>query len=269
MTNEYKLFTEQVWDYYAKHGRDLPWRIPESNGIFDPYKIMVSEIMLQQTQVTRVIPKYQEFLEAFPNVEMLAQAKFADVLEHWSGLGYNRRAKYLLGAAKAISNVGEFPESAESLEKLPGIGKNTAAAICVYAFNQPRVFIETNIRTVFIHHFFKDQTDIDDKQIIPLIDATLPSENYREWYWALMDHGSFLKATVGNMSRHSKYYVKQSRFEGSVRQLRAAVLKTLLTGEKSFQELQEIHQDSRLQGVVMALKKEALITEKSDRLSLS
>ncbi len=252
---------------------------------------MVSEIMLQQTQVARVIPKYQEFLEVFPNVKTLATAQFSEVLQVWSGLGYNRRAKYLLEAAKAINTIGQFPKNTEALEKLPGIGKNTAGAICVYAFNQPEVFIETNIRTVFIHHFFKNQTDIDDKHILSLVKATLPQEgkeqpewrinsapgagdktvglsHHREWYWALMDYGSFLKATVGNVSKHSKHYTKQSRFEGSVRQLRAAVLRALLSGEKSMSQLQEICNDDRLESVTIVLRKEGLISKENDKFRL-
>lgn len=255
MNEECTLFTEQVWDYYAKHERNLPWRTPEHDGSFDPYKVMVSEIMLQQTQVTRVIPKYQEFLSAFPTVGMLAQASFADVLKHWNGLGYNRRAKFLLDAARVLSKMDSFPDNPSELEKMPGIGKNTAAAICVYVYNQRYIFIETNIRTVFIHHFFSNQSDIDDKQIIPLVEQTLPDENYREWYWALMDYGSYLKQTIGNVSKHSKHYTKQSRFEGSNRQLRAVVLRTLLDGDKSLEQLQRIHADERLQSVVISLKK--------------
>lgn len=258
-----------MWDYYAKHGRDLPWRHSESNGSFDPYKIMVSEIMLQQTQVARVIPKYHEFLETFPNIKALAQAGFSEVLRVWNGLGYNRRAKFLHEAAKAINSMELFPTDTNDLEKLPGIGKNTAAAICVYSYDQPHVFIETNIRTVFIHHFFSDQTDIDDKQIIPLVKQTLPGEHYREWYWALMDYGSFLKVTVGNIARHSKHYTKQSKFEGSARQLRAKVLKALLDGNRSLVRLQKDYPDDRLQHVIESLTNDKLIREKNGKYSLN
>ncbi len=267
--NSVRAFQNEAWGYYAKHGRDLPWRRPEHDGSFDPYKIMVSEIMLQQTQVARVVPKYQEFLNVFPNIDVLAQATFADVLKHWNGLGYNRRAKFLLEAAKTLNKMDAFPDDPNELEKLPGIGKNTAAAICVYAYDQRHIFIETNIRTVCIHHLFSDQTDISDKQIVPWVEQALPDENYREWYWALMDYGSYLKQTISNISKRSKHYTKQSRFEGSTRQLRAAVLRSLLGGDKSMADLQSIHADERLKSVIASLRRDELIHEKNGKFGLN
>jgi A/G-specific adenine glycosylase len=184
-------FLEILWKFYAQSGRgSLPWRQPEPDDSFDPYKIMVSELMLQQTQVARVIPKYQSFLEQFPDVQSLAMADLSDVLRVWQGLGYNRRAKFLWQAAGAIDVLGNFPTTYEELVKLPGIGSNTAGAILAYACNQPVVFVETNVRTVYIHHFFADRIDIHDREILSLVGQTLDREHPREFYWAVMDYGS-------------------------------------------------------------------------------
>lgn len=254
------LFRETVWDYYRNHGRDLPWREPETDGHFDPYKIMVSEVMLQQTQVQRVIPKYQEFLRQFPDIQALSRAPLAAVLMVWSGLGYNRRAKFLHQTAKQIMSEGAtFPTTLNMLTSLPGIGINTASAILVYAYNQPNVFIETNIRTVFIHHFCADQAGVDDKQLLPLVEQSLDHKSPRLWYWALMDYGSHLKATIGNLSRASKHYAKQSTFQGSVRQVRGAVLRSLATRPASRSTLQDQLKDVRVVAILEALEKEGLI----------
>jgi A/G-specific adenine glycosylase len=257
------IFQDTVWQYYRAHGRhDLPWRRPERNGTPDPYKVLVSEIMLQQTQVPRVIAKFTEFVRQFPSFEALAEAPLAEVLRAWSGLGYNRRAKFLWQAAGLIvrNYGGELPRASVDLIVLPGIGTNTAGALLAYAYNQPVVFIETNIRTVFIHHFFADATDgVHDRDIADLVAATLP-DNPREWYWALMDYGTHLKQTVGNLSRASAHYTVQSRFEGSRRQIRGQVLKQLGSAEKTLDELRMHIADERLEPVLRDLEQEGLIT---------
>lgn len=258
-------FNELLWDFYAQNGRLLlPWRQPEADGSFNPYKILVSELMLQQTQVARVTPKFNEFLMKFPTVDTLAQAPLSDVLKVWSGLGYNRRAKFLWQAAQRIQDQGGgiFPTSLEALVLLPGVGPNTAGAIMAYAYNQPVVFIETNIRTVYIHHFFADQTDVPDKAIRELVAATLDHEHPREFYWALMDYGTHLKQTIGNASRHSKSYSKQSKFEGSRRQVRGQVLRTLAQGAMTTPELAADIADERLEAVLQDLLKEGLIQQR-------
>jgi len=180
------------------------------------------------------------------------------VLRAWSGLGYNRRAKYLHQAAKTIA-MKDFPQTITELVKLPGIGKNTAGAIMAYAYNQPIVFVETNIRTVYIHHFFHDNSNISDAQIIDLLDQTLNSINPREFYWALMDYGSYLKQTVGNLNKWSSTYSKQSRFKGSIRQLRGQVLRELHEGDKTIKELRDSIADERLPAVLEALLKERMV----------
>lgn len=257
---ERQTFLESLWQYYAEHGRtSLPWRQPEHDGTHDPYKILVSELMLQQTQVQRVIPKYLAFLDTFPSVHELAAVELADVLRAWQGLGYNRRAKFLWQAAQMIDSHGQFPATPEELVKLPGIGANTAGAIMAYAYNQPVVFIETNVRTVYIHHFFADQIDVSDAELRPYIEHTVDQENPREFYWALMDYGSHLKATVGNASKASRHYSKQSAFQGSRRQIRGHVIRLLGEQPQTKETLVKTISDERLPGVLDELVAEELI----------
>lgn len=221
---------QAVWRYYKAHGRhDLPWRLTT-----DPYAILVSEVMLQQTQVPRVIPKYEAFLAAYPTVYDLAAASLADVLRLWQGLGYNRRAKLLQRTAQAVVSdyAGQFPRDEATLRRLPGIGPYTAAAVLAFAYNEPVVLIETNVRTVFLHHCFPDVVAVPDSALLPLIAQALQKERAREWYAALMDYGSHLKARHGNVSRRSRAYVKQSRFAGSNRQVRGAIVRAL-TGTRA------------------------------------
>jgi A/G-specific adenine glycosylase len=250
-----------VWDYYKNHGRhDLPWRAPEPDGSFDPYKILVSEIMLQQTQVPRVIPKYHEFLRRFPTFTALADASLGDVLRVWNGLGYNRRAKFLWQAAQRVvaEYGGQMPSAQAELVALPGVGVNTAGAVLAYAFNQPAVFVETNIRSVFIHHFFADQQGVTDKQIAELVAQTM-SVDPRTWYWALMDYGTYLKQTSPNLNSASKHYVKQSQFEGSRRQVRGHVLRLLGAGAFTIDELIHLIPDERTLEVIKQLAEEGFI----------
>jgi A/G-specific adenine glycosylase len=262
-------FLETLWEYYAQHGRgSLPWRQPEQNGSFDPYKIMVSELMLQQTQVQRVIPKYTAFLGLFPTTQELATADLGDVLRAWQGLGYNRRAKFLWQAAQAVNAVGTFPRTQVELIKLPGVGANTAGAILAYAYNQPVVFVETNVRTVYIHHFFADRADVTDKEILAPLEQTLDHENPREFYWALMDYGSHLKATVGNLNRASKHYTKQSQFHGSRRQVRGQVIRLLGVRDYDLPGLTEAVADERLQAILDELVIEQLITFQKEKYHL-
>lgn len=258
-----RSFQETVWNYYHGHGRDLPWR---AEGV-GAYRVLVSEIMLQQTQAARVIPKYHDFLEEFPTIHALAEAHLAAVLKSWSGLGYNRRARYLHEAAKQLVDKPE-PWSIEDLEECKGIGFNTAAAVVTYAYNQAIPFIETNIRTVFIHHFFADGDKVPDADLLPLVEQALDREHPREWGWALMDYGVHIKATVGNASRSSKHYAKQTKFEGSKRQVRGQVLRLLMAGPKPYQDVRAEITDQRLESVLRDLLAEQLITETKDGISL-
>jgi A/G-specific adenine glycosylase len=223
-------FQRFIHTWFERHGRHhLPWRQD-----FDPYKVMVSEIMLQQTQVERVIPKFEQFITSFPTSKALATASTAHLLQHWQGLGYNRRALNLQRAAQAIEQQwgGVVPTAKDDLLALPGIGPYTASAIRTFAFNQPEVVIETNIRTIFIYHFFPNHNQVTDQQLEPLITMTLDHTKPRQWYSALMDYGTHLKSVLPNPTRRSKHYTKQSRFVGSNRQLRGAVLKQLTLKEQ-------------------------------------
>jgi A/G-specific adenine glycosylase len=261
-------FQATVYEFYDSNGRhDLPWRLPEPDASFDPYKILVSEMMLQQTQVNRVKPKFLEFMQRFPNVETLASAELGEVLRSWSGLGYNRRAKYLHGAAKAIVSSGTFPTTATQLTTLPGIGPNSAGAVLAYSYNQALVFVETNIRTVIIHHFFADRTDIPERDIEKLVRQTLDSENPRIWYWALMDYGSFLKQTIGNLNQAARLYNKQSAFDGSRRQIRGRVIHLLGYEPSSEAELMDKLAE-RLADVLNELVAEGLVRRQGSRYLL-
>ncbi len=225
MNQKQRAFVTLVQKFYATQGRhDLPWR-----QTHDPYKILVSEIMLQQTQVSRVISKYAEFLKTFPTVQSLARSPLGVVLSAWQGLGYNRRAKMLHQCAQTI--VGEYsgmwPQDISTLRSLPGIGPYTAGAVAAFAFNIPSTIIETNVRSVYLHHFFPTDTNVPDASLLPIIAATLDAEDPRSWYYALMDYGSHLKQTIGNKSKQSKHYIKQSKFAGSDRQIRGAIIRTL------------------------------------------
>lgn len=231
-------FRQKIKSFYHKNGRDFLWRKD-----ITPYKVVVSEVMLQQTQVSRVAYKFNQWLLRFSNFEILSQASVQEVLFYWQGLGYNRRGLALHDFAKRV--VSEFkgvvPSDPDVLKTFKNIGPNTAGSICAFAFNQPVVFIETNIRTVFIHEFFKDGKNIDDKQLLPLIAATVDDLYPRDWYYALMDYGAYLKKELKVSNIASKHYAKQSKFVGSNRQMRGLVIKILSQlGKLKLEELREL-----------------------------
>ncbi|HEY4487095.1 MAG TPA: A/G-specific adenine glycosylase [Candidatus Paceibacterota bacterium] len=218
-------FRRVVRAFYLKNKRDLPWRKAS-----DPYHVLVSEIMLQQTQVSRVCQKFPFFISTFPTIKSLAKAPLREVLSIWSGLGYNRRAKFLHELAKIVMNDygGEIPREISALVELPGLGRATAASFLAFAFNQPTVFVETNIRSVFLFHFFKNKKNVSDKEILLLIEQTVDRKNPREWYSALMDYGTVLKERYGNPNIKSAHHVQQKRFTGSRRQLRGEIVRACL-----------------------------------------
>ncbi len=218
-------FRTTVYDYYARHGRRSPWR-----ETTDPYRILVSEVMLQQTQAPRVLLKYEEFIRLFPDVSSLAAASLHDVLGAWQGLGYNRRALLVKQSAEriVILHDGIVPRDEESLVLLPGVGPATARGVLAFEFNKPVILIETNIRAVFIHHFFPQEEPVADSNLRPLIEKTLDRNDPRRWYNALMDYGTFLKKAHANPARRSAHHQRQSPFEGSVRQVRGAILRLIL-----------------------------------------
>jgi len=241
----------------------LPWRETK-----DPYKILVSEVMLQQTQVRRVRPFYLNFLESFPNVTALAEAPLSEVLRKWQGLGYNRRAKMLHQAAKTVVSKygGIFPREVEKLETLPGIGPYTARALATFAFTAEEVFIETNIRTAILQHFFaRSVRKISDKQILEVLEKVAPKGKAREWNYALMDYGAHLKESGIKLNAKSTHYAKQSKFAGSNREARGAVLKELTKSPQTTARLLGLLGDDRtsqLQAALTALLSEELIQKR-------
>jgi len=262
-------FRKTVYKNWENYGRDLPWRKTDN-----PYNIIVSEVMLQQTQAARVVSKYEKFITTFPDIESLAQAPLHEVLSVWRGLGYNRRALSLKRMAEKVVTLhdGRIPNNVTLLKTLPGIGNATAHAVCAFAFNQPVIFIETNIRTVFIHHFFSTKDKVKDNEIRPLVTQTLDSKNPRQWYNALMDYGATLKKDHPNPGRKSSHHKKQSPFEGSRRQVRGAVLGTLVeTTSISLDALFTAlpFDDSRIQLAVFQLEREKLIVVKNGSVSIA
>ena len=262
-------FQRAIYRHYRIHGRTFPWR-----RTHNPYHILVSEIMLQQTQTERVVQKYEQFINSFPDFASLAQTPLREVLRVWQGLGYNRRAIALKRIAERVMSEfhGNLPSSPETLMSLPGIGRATACAICAFAFNEPVVFIETNIRRVFIHYFFQKENDVKDTQILPLLEKTLDTSNPRKWYFALMDYGVMLKKQYQNPNRKSAHYQKQPPFEGSNRQIRGMILRAL-TAESPISQ-QEIARrlgmdPERVKGNLIQLQKEGFIKKRRNQFTIA
>ncbi|MDP3956357.1 MAG: A/G-specific adenine glycosylase [bacterium] len=264
---EITLFRTTVRKQYQLNGRAFPWR-----ETLNPYFVLVSEIMLQQTQTVRVEPKYRAFVKKYSTVKKLASANLIDVYGLWQGLGYNRRARMLRDAAKEIvaTHKGKMPVSFAELKKLPGVGPYTAGAIMAFAYDVPIVIIETNIRAVFLHYFFANKEGIEDAQLLPLIAQTLPRSNAKKWYNALMDYGAYLKATHPNPSRKSKHHATQSSFEGSVRQARGAILRALLGNCASKKQLtqQTGYIGEKLDKAVSSLIKDGSIIQQGSRYTI-
>jgi A/G-specific adenine glycosylase len=309
---EIKIFKEIVWNYYHLSGRnDLPWRKK-----INPYRVWVSEVMLQQTQVDRVRGFFDRWVNHFPTIKDLSIASQIDILRLWKGLGYNSRALRMKKCAQEIMqhHQGKFPKSQDELQKLSGIGPYTAGAISAFAYNQPAIIIETNIRRVFIHHFFdtlpsllgggaevrgggceigqhtvphpnpplhRGGDKIHDSEILELIEQTLDSNNSREWYWALMDYGSFLGRTLNikgkkyNPNVQSKHYTKQSKFEGSDREIRSNILRLLLENNNKIElsnlkkEIKKFLVDNeRIQKIINQMDKEGYLEIKGKNIKL-
>ncbi len=242
---ELESFVELVWQRGGELYRDLPWR-----NTRDPYEVLVSEVMLQQTQVNRVIKYWERFLRAFPTIDALASASASDVLEMWQGLGYNRRALALKRMADMCSQswAGQLPDTYEELIALPGIGPATAAGVMAFAYGKPGVYLETNVRAVFIHEFFPEADKVSDRQLEPLVRAACPDEDapfergVRAWYYALLDYGAYLKQVGVNPTRRSSHYTRQSAFEGSRRQKRAWIVRRVLA-EPEGVKVSAVHRD--------------------------
>lgn len=258
-TKAIQSFLDRLWKFHAEHRRNnMPWRKTK-----DPFKILLSELMLQQTQVSRVLQKYDEFLINFPDLKAVHEAKTIDVLRVWKGLGYNRRAYFIKKIADELANPDTgtgahagsesgkpprkpfaFPNTYEELIKLPGIGQSTGGALVAFAFadktKEKIPFIETNIRVVFMHEFFNKKDSITDKEIVAKLEQCLAAtdpKDIREFYYALYDYGTFLKASLGKerttLHKKSAHYAKQSAFKGSVREMRAKILDALIKADKA------------------------------------
>jgi len=256
---EIRSFQKKILDFYKNQGRhDLPWRHTR-----DPYKILISEMMLQQTQVSRVQGKYKEFLHAFPTLKKLAGASLFDILHIWQGMGYNRRARYLHDTAHSIlrDHKGIIPTNEQTLRTFPGVGEYTANAILTFARNETQVFIETNIRRTFIYYFFPNQSGVGDRHLFPLIKQTLYVKDPRTWYYALMDYGAQLpKIIKENPNIKSAHYTKQTTFKNSVRELRGKILRILILGPHTFNKISSLcDNDVRITYTLNMLIKDKLI----------
>ena len=262
-------FREFIYRFYVENGRNLPWR-----GTRDPYCILVSEVMLQQTRVDRVLKKYGPFLERFPNVHVLHGSPLQGVLAEWRGLGYNRRCLALKRSAGIIveQHGGKVPDRLDLLLELPGVGRATAAGVLCFAYGIPTPYLETNIRNTFIHLFFPGRDDVHDREILPLIEQTLDRDNPRDWYYALMDYGALLKKRVGGLNDRSSLYVKQPPFEGSDRQLRGRILELLLEGPALTERdmVGRVSEDAvRVSRIVADLIREGFIAQRGNRFRIS
>ncbi len=260
MNKQEQKFIQTVQEFYNASGRhNLPWR-----KTHNPYRILVSEIMLQQTQVVRVLPKYQAFIKRYPTVQALAEASLGEVLVAWQGLGYNRRAKLLYQSALYIIHEcnGIWPKTYAELQLLSGVGPYTAGAIMAFAYNEAVPVLETNIRTVYLHHFFISENEVSDSAILTLVERTLDRDNPRQWYAALMDYGTYLKSVYGNNTKQSASYAVQSRFTGSNRQVRGMIVRTLSNVEKATKQQLSKHLPPTCTSVQLTEQLTALLKEK-------
>jgi A/G-specific adenine glycosylase len=263
-------FRRIIYNFYKGHGRNFPFRKNVT-----PYTVLVSEIMLQQTQTERVSGKFQRFIQKFPNFLTLSKASIEDVLKAWQGLGYNRRGIALKKIADIVINVykGKLPDSVEVLKTFPQIGHNTASSIVAFAFNKPTFFIETNIRRTYIYFFFPGKSKINDKEITPIVEKTIDKTNPREWYYALMDYGVMLKKKYPELNKRSAHYRKQAPFRGSNRQIRGDLLKMLIKSKvlkisEIESELKDID-SKRLLSILTQLEKEGFIIKKGTIIEIA
>lgn len=277
-----QLFVEMIYDYRKKYGRLFPWQETRN-----PYKVLLSEVMLQQTQTERVLPKYTLFLSKWPTLHDFAQATPAEVLPEWKGLGYNRRCINLLKAMKLCDNERGIQNDQAFLLSLPSVGKSTAAAVQSFAYGEKSIYLETNIRRVLIEFFYPMQVqtgitdehtqlkgsvqsftvpEVHDKELTELLQKLLVFvPDSKQWYYALMDVGAQMKKEVPNANKRSKHYHTQSKFEGSERQLRGQILqclidKTQLSTDAFFPLLPPQWTKRQVEKALETLHKDALVT---------
>ena len=262
------LFRKLVYSYFKNNRRDFPFR----NEI-TPYNVLVSEIMLQQTQTGRVAEKFLEFKKEFPDFLSLSNAPNKKLLMAWQGMGYNRRALALKQIAKVVvtEHNGQLPDSVDILKTFPQIGHNTASSIAAFAYNKPSIFIETNIRRVYIYFFFPKKKQINDKDILPIVEKTVDQDNPKEWYYALMDYGVMLKKSHPELNKRSSHYKKQTPFKGSNREIRGKILK-ILTSESEILESTltkklRLNLD-KLRSILQQLEQEGFIKRNGNKISI-
>ncbi len=261
-------FRSLVLGFFKRSKRSFPWR-----ETHDPYEILVSEIMLQQTQTERVVQRYSQFLAKFPSCGVLASASVGEVITAWQGLGYYRRALNLHRAARIVVRDyrSQFPEDVETLRTLPGLGPYTAAAVATFAFGKAVPMIETNIRALYLYSFFGRRRSVSDKEILELVKLTIYKRDPRRWFYALMDLGVELKRHRKKVNHRSKHYAPQSRFEGSHRQVRAAVLRVLSESSKATRgaiEKLTKYAPERVAKALVELEREGFVTCKGRRYAL-
>jgi A/G-specific adenine glycosylase len=254
----------KILGWYAANGRDLPWR-----HTTDPYAILVSEVMLQQTQVSRVLPKYHAFLARFPSLEALAGAPLADVLTLWQGLGYNSRAVRLQRCAQAAvvangSTAVRLPDTVERLRHLPGVGQYTARAVLIFARNAELAAVDANVRRVLTHELGLPQ-DLRPSELQAVADAALPPGRSRDWHNALMDYGA---AVLTSRVTGIAPLTTQTRFQGSRRMHRARMVRLLLQGDRTLAELAGLLDVSpdEVASIAGELERDGLAARRGDRL---
>ncbi|MFX1502562.1 MAG: A/G-specific adenine glycosylase [Promethearchaeota archaeon] len=264
------MFQKRIYEYYRHHKRRFPFR-----ENITPYNVLVSEIMLQQTQTGRVSEKFTNFIKKFPNFLSLSLASVEEVLREWKGLGYNRRALALKKIAEIVINEydGKLPDSLEILKSFPQIGHNTASSIISFAFNKSTFFIETNIRRVYIYFFYPNKAEVKDKEILSILEKTIDKNNPREWYYALMDYGVMLKKIHPELNKKSAHYRKQAPFNGSSRQIRGKVLEFLLkektlTVAEIIQKFKKVNQ-KLIKEIINQLHDEGFIEVNKDFIKLA
>lgn len=261
-TSKIEKFHEKLFTWFEKNKKDYPWR-----QTTDPYHIMVSEFMLQQTQTGRVVPKYEAFIERFPTLESLATAENRDVLELWSGLGYNRRAIWLKEAAQTIHPLGEFPKTPKELKKIKGIGDYTSRAILIFTYNQDIATVDTNIRRIFIHEGFASQ-ETSDKELFQIAEKLLPHGKSKEYHSALMDYGNTILTSA---KTKIKPKTVQGKFAGSNRQYRGRIVK-YLTGHLMGTKAEIIKNcqvpEEKIDQILSKLEKDGLIKKEKESFTL-
>lgn len=263
-----RKFLSCIYDFYDSNYRPLPWRNTDN-----PYHILVSEVMLQQTQASRVADKYILFIKKFPTVKALAQSSLHDVLAVWQGLGYNRRAKYLWQAAKIIVSQynGNVPNNEALLQKLPGLGRATAASVSIFAFGRPAVYIETNVRTVYIYSYLANHQKVYDAMIRPLLEATIDTKNPKKFYNALMDCGTYIKQYY-NFSRHSAHYTVQTPYKTSLRKVRGDIVRHIVNYGATRKDMlvQKLgYSPDIIQQALQSLCRENLVCEDNDLYTIA